>query len=197
MIIGLNWQEIWNLGKIISGFHGLKEPNSSRLLLLRNHSLPAVVSSSRLSALQSTQIVCSCHFPLFGFLKQTNKKSFWLQERQWMYKERRALPHKVWTNEHVTLNCAEMSSWLLSQMLLFIFLSQATTLNMGLVGLGPEWGWRNTLPLADVKRHGFDSYTPLPSLKAPADLSVSTLLCTSERSPPRSNFRKWDKGNLL
>ena len=37
-----------------------------------------------------------------------------------MYKERRALPHKVWTEEHVTLNCAEMSSWLLRQMLFLV-----------------------------------------------------------------------------
>jgi hypothetical protein len=84
MIIGLSWQEIWNLGKIISGVHGLKEPNSSRLLLLRNHSFHAIVSSSRLSALQSTQIALFMSFPSVWLLKtnkQTNKKSFWLQER--------------------------------------------------------------------------------------------------------------------
>ena len=83
MIIGLNWQEIWNLGKIISGFHGLKEPNSSRLLLLRNHSLPAVVSSSRLSALQSTQIALFMSFPSVWLLK-TNKQKIILAARKTM-----------------------------------------------------------------------------------------------------------------
>ena len=77
-------------------------------------------------------------FSSVWLLKTNKQKIILVQERQGMYKERRALPHKVWTEEHVTLNCAEMSSWLLRQMLLFMFLSQATTLNMGLVGLGPE-----------------------------------------------------------
>ena len=52
---------------------------------------------------------------------------------------------------------------------------------MGLVGLGPERGWRNPLPLADVQRHDFDSYTPLPSLKARADLCQSACYCVPER----------------
>lgn len=52
---------------------------------------------------------------------------------------------------------------------------------MGLVGLGPEWGWRNTLPLADVQRHDFDSYVSLPSLKAHADLCQSAFYCVPVR----------------
>lgn len=127
---------------------------SSRLLLLRNLFFPAVVSYLHLSVLQSTRIALFMSFPSAGLVKDilASRGTVNVQGAQGFPTQALDL------GTGYSVNCGEISSWLLRQMIPIILLSWATKL---------EFGWARTRVGMEgfffsfgVWRHHFDSCPP-------------------------------------